>query len=158
MVSMVVFSSRTIARRRWATTGNASNSGAELIICSGVVGSGALGATLNISESSRFLAVETRACHRQANTLRPHDGLGTPHEQHPTWAQCADKSLKNAFLRFFSEVDDDVAPGDQVERAVRIGIQQQIVFGEPNHGPRRRAYRHPTGLLGDEPALHTLGT
>src|SRR5260370_9089300 len=97
MVSMVVFSSRTIARRRWATTGNASNSGAELIICSGVVGSGARGTTLNIGESSRFLAIETGACHPQANSLRPHDGLGTAHEQHATWAQCRDKSFKDAF-------------------------------------------------------------
>src|SRR5438876_5996227 len=112
MVSMVVFSSRIIARRRWATTGNASNSGAELIICSGVAGSGARGTTLNISESSRFLAIQTRACHRQADTLRSHDGLGTAHEQHPTWAQSADKPLKDAVLRFFGEIDDDVAAGD----------------------------------------------
>src|ERR1700704_1856889 len=107
MASTVVFSSRTIARRRWATTGSASNSGAELIICSGVAGSGALGTTLIICDSSCVLAIETWACHRQADILRPHDGLGTAHEQHPTWAQCANKALEDAALCFLSEVDND---------------------------------------------------
>src|SRR5450755_1847148 len=77
MVSTPVRSSRRMARTRWATTGSASSSGAELTSCSGDSGSGLLLATFSSTRPRRSFAgqaanVSRRRWRVQERRLRFH--------------------------------------------------------------------------------------
>src|SRR5207244_4993388 len=77
-------------------------------------------------------------------------------EQDPARAESSYKTVKDAILGCFSEVNDHVAAGDQIERAAWKSIAKQVVPGEADSAAGTRRHAESSIARRHEPAAGAL--